>query len=89
MLGSGGQNPVYAAAVLIVSFLALFIAFAVFSRPVEVILGGTEGAKAPNSPDVWSLARWAWLAVPIVAVVCLVLWYFAYLHRAEFEREAV
>ena len=82
-----GGNPLVASVILICGFLIFFIFYSTFSVPLRTIWGAAKEAAAPNTPNIWGNLNMVWLAIPIVAVIALVVWYFAKIHAREYEME--
>lgn len=82
-----GSNPISAAILLIIGFLIIFIFFAVLSEPLLDIFKSLQSSAPSNAPDIWNLLDFAWLSIPVIAIGCFIVWYFAFLHKKEYEVE--
>ena len=87
MLDERGQNPLRILLVMLCFVFVLFVIVAFFTDVLDIIWGACEDAAAPNTPNIWDDLDRAWLMIPIIAVIALVVWGFAALHSREVERE--
>ena len=87
-MDSRGGNPVRAVITLLAGFTIFFMIFVYFTTPLTEIWDATEEASTnPRTPDVWSNLWNTWLIIPMLILLLLGVWFFAYLHSREREVE--
>jgi len=80
-----GGSPLLSGIILIIGFLVFFFLYVFLSEPLGEVWDASHEASPSSTPDIWGNLSFVWMAIPVVAVVVMVVWYFARIHSEEYE----